>query len=172
MSTLVYAYWPWCPGRIRHHMMFFSFCNNTASIFRPEHSYGIPVSQMTTDMICYVITSRSFPNSWLIAGFLTRVTRWVQLVEQELLTLPEHMLSTRFLGDFFWGGVRVVQSLIFCEVPCRSLFVFLSFSIGNCIVCTSAIYGFLPTLLLIIHLFSSTDCTARYLYNYHKHLSV
>ena len=79
-----------------------------------------------------------------------------------------------FLGGFFFGGggVHVVQSLIFCEVPCRSLFVFLSFSIGNCFVCTSAIYGFLPTLLLIIHLFSSTDCTARYLYNYHKHLSV
>jgi hypothetical protein len=26
--------------------------------------------------------SRSFPNSWLITGFVTRLTRWVLLVEQ------------------------------------------------------------------------------------------
>jgi hypothetical protein len=33
-----------------------------------------------------VNTSRSFPHSWLISGFVTRLTRWVPLVEQELLT--------------------------------------------------------------------------------------
>jgi hypothetical protein len=32
-------------------------------------------------------TSRSFPHSWLITGFVTRVTWQVPLVEQELLTL-------------------------------------------------------------------------------------
>jgi hypothetical protein len=31
---------------------------------------------------------RSFPHSWLITGFVTRLTRRVSLVEQELLTLP------------------------------------------------------------------------------------
>ena len=35
----------------------------------------------------------SFPHSWLITGFVTRITRRVPLVEQELLTLPEHMSS-------------------------------------------------------------------------------
>ena len=40
-----------------------------------------------------VITFRSFPDSWIIIGFVTRVTRRLPLVEQELLTLPEHMSS-------------------------------------------------------------------------------
>ena len=31
-----------------------------------------------------VNTSRSFPHSWLITGVITRLTRWVSLVEQEL----------------------------------------------------------------------------------------
>jgi hypothetical protein len=34
-----------------------------------------------------VNTFRSFPNSWLITGFVTTVTRWEPLVEEELLTL-------------------------------------------------------------------------------------
>jgi hypothetical protein len=34
-----------------------------------------------------VNTSRSFPHSWLIIKFVTRLTQWVSLVEQELLTL-------------------------------------------------------------------------------------
>jgi hypothetical protein len=38
-------------------------------------------------------TSRSFPHSRLITGFVTRLTRRVPLVEQELLTLPEHLSS-------------------------------------------------------------------------------
>jgi hypothetical protein len=37
-----------------------------------------------------VSTSRSFPHSCLITGFVTRLTQWVPLVEQELRTLPEH----------------------------------------------------------------------------------
>ena len=36
-----------------------------------------------------VNTSRFFPHSWLITGFVTRLTRRVPLVEQELL--PEHL---------------------------------------------------------------------------------
>jgi hypothetical protein len=35
-----------------------------------------------------VNTSRSFPPSWLITGFVTRLIRWVPLVEQKLFTLP------------------------------------------------------------------------------------
>jgi hypothetical protein len=38
-----------------------------------------------------VNTLRSFPHSRLITGFVTRSTRRVPLVEQELLTLPEHL---------------------------------------------------------------------------------
>jgi len=40
-----------------------------------------------------VNSPRSFPHSWLITGFVTRLTRRVPLVEQELLTLPEHPSS-------------------------------------------------------------------------------
>jgi hypothetical protein len=36
-------------------------------------------------------TSRSFPDSWLITGFVTRLTRLMPLVEHEL---PEHLGST------------------------------------------------------------------------------
>jgi hypothetical protein len=38
-------------------------------------------------------TSRSFPHSRLITRFVTRLTRRVPLVEQELPTLPQHLSS-------------------------------------------------------------------------------
>jgi hypothetical protein len=56
-----------------------------------------------------VSTSRFFPRSWLITGFVTRLTRRVSLVEQELLTLPEHMSS-----PLVFNGVRVTRSLVLC----------------------------------------------------------
>ena len=52
-------------------------------------------------------TSRSFPHSWLITGFVTRLTRPVQLVEQELPTLPEYLSSLPV-----FSGVRVARSLV------------------------------------------------------------
>ena len=39
---------------------------------------------------------RSFPDLWLITGFVTRLTWRVPLVEQELFILPEHLSSPRF----------------------------------------------------------------------------
>ena len=53
---------------------------------------------------------------------MTRVTRRVPHVEQELLTLPENMSSPPV-----FSGVRFVRSLVFCIVFCGSLFVILSF---------------------------------------------
>jgi len=55
------------------------------------------------------VYSRSFSNSWLIIGFVTRLTRQVPLVEQELLTLPEHLSSPPV-----FSGVRVTRSLVLC----------------------------------------------------------
>ena len=52
-------------------------------------------------------TSRSFPHSRLITGFITRLTRRVPLVEQELLTLPEHLSSPLVFSE-----VRVTRSLV------------------------------------------------------------
>ena len=111
--------------------------------------------------ICSVfvmITIWSFPHSYLIIESTTRVTRPVLLVEQELITLPEHLRSLPVIG-----GVRVARSLIFCVVFCRSLFVLLSLlfcplcclsfydlqilitplvSCVHCVVCHSTIYRF------------------------------
>jgi hypothetical protein len=84
-----------------------------------------------------VYTSRSFPHSWLITGFVTRLTGRVPLVKQELLILPEHLSSPPV-----FSGVRVTRSvdLCVCFVD-RSLFVLLSF-FGHRVVCPSSIYGF------------------------------
>ena len=65
-----------------------------------------------------VNTSCCFPHSWHITGFVTRVTRRVPLVEQELLNIPEHLRSPPVFGQ-----VYVARSLVFCVVFCRSLFI-------------------------------------------------
>ena len=54
-------------------------------------------------------TPRSFPHSWLIIGFVTRLTRRMPLVEQELPTLPEDLSSPPV-----FSGVRVTRSLVLC----------------------------------------------------------
>jgi len=63
----------------------------------------------------------SFPHSWLITGFVTSLTWRVSLVEQELLTLPEHLSSPRFLV----GLCYLIFS--FMCMFCWSLFVLLYF---------------------------------------------
>ena len=65
-------------------------------------------------------------------GFLTRVTRRVPLVEEELLTLPEHLSLPLIYTGFpehlslplIYTGFPVAKSLAFCVVLCR-LFFFL-----------------------------------------------
>jgi hypothetical protein len=69
-----------------------------------------------------VSTSRFFPHSRLITGFVTRLTRRVPLVGQELLILPEHLSSSPVLK---WGSCCSIFSFI-CMF-CRSLFVLLFF---------------------------------------------
>ena len=95
--------------------------------------------------------SRKRTKGRLITGFVTRLTRRVPLVEQELLTLPEHLSSPPVIS-----GVRVTRSLVLyvCFVDrwlslCTSYF-------GHCVVCSSSIYGFwfplwyLQTLLMLV----------------------
>ena len=60
-------------------------------------SYNICVTNDHGYFPLVVNTSRSFPHSWLITGFVTKLTLRVPLVEQELLTLPEHLSSPPFL---------------------------------------------------------------------------
>jgi hypothetical protein len=56
-----------------------------------------------------VSTSRSFPHSWFITGFITRLARRMSLVEQELPTLPDHLSSLPV-----FSGVRVTRCLVLC----------------------------------------------------------
>ena len=70
-----------------------------------------------------------------MACFVTILTRRVPLVEQELLTLLEHMSSSPLV----FSGVRVSRSLVLsaCFVDrCLSFFG------DHCVICTSSIYGF------------------------------
>ena len=84
-----------------------------------------------------VNTSRSFPRSWLITGFVTRLTRRVSLLEQELLTLPEDLSSPPV-----FSGVRVTRSLVLYVCFDDRCLSFCTFSFGHCVVCSSSIYGF------------------------------
>ena len=83
-----------------------------------------------------VSTSRSFPHSPLITGFVTRLTRRVPLVEQELLTLPEHLSLPRV-----FSGVLVTRSLVLYVCFSDRCLSFCAFPVGHCVVCSS-IYGF------------------------------
>ena len=69
-----------------------------------------------------------FHISW--RSCLLAVTRRVSLVEQDLLTPPEHLSSPSFPVGF------VLFNLVFCVVFCRPLFVFLCWHIvcpSNCL---------------------------------------
>ena len=105
---------------------------DNSNFFSLYHFESCTATTMTwlTDMayLCYkwpryvtlvVDTSWSFPHAWLITGFVTSLRREVPLVEQELLTFPEH------------------QSSSFCIC-----------SLGHCVVCSSSLCGFwLPHLV-------------------------
>jgi hypothetical protein len=77
-------------------------------------------------------TSWSFPHSWLITRFGTRLTWRVPLVEQEMLTLPEHLSSPSVLS-----GVRVTQSLVLCVCFVDRCLSFCPFAFGHCVFCSS-----------------------------------
>jgi hypothetical protein len=99
-------------------------------------------------VLLVVNTSRSFSRSWLITGFVTRLIRRLPLVEQELLTLPEHLSLPPVLG-----GVHVTRSLVLYVCFVDRCLSFCTFSFGHCVVCSSSIYGlWLPLwYLLTLH---------------------
>jgi hypothetical protein len=103
-------------------------------------------------------TFRSFPHSWHISGFVTRLTRRVSLVKHALLTLPEHMSSPPI-----FSGVHATRSLVLyiCFVDC--CLSFCSFSFGHCVVCSSSIYELLLPLWYLQSLLVKcvSDCMKR-----------
>ena len=77
-------------------------------------------------------------------GFVTRLTRPVSLMEQELLTFPGHVSSPPV-----FGGVLDTQFLALCVCFVdRCLFLRL-FSFGHCVVCSTSIYEFWIPLLYL-----------------------
>jgi hypothetical protein len=84
-----------------------------------------------------VNTSRSFPLSWLITMFVTRLTRRVPLVEQKLPTLSEHQCSPPVCS-----GVRGTRSLVLYVCFVDRCLSFRTFSLGHCVVCSSLIFWF------------------------------
>jgi len=120
-------------------LLYFIFASKS---LRSPLCYGWPlwnicVTNHHGDVPIVTNTSRSFPYSRLITGFVTRLTRRVPLVEQELLILPEHPSSPSILS-----GVRVTWSLVLCVCFVDRCLSFCTFSFGHCFVCTSSIYGF------------------------------
>jgi len=101
--------------------------NNKISLNHLVNRYGVSVSQMTTWYIPFVvITSRSFPHSWLTTGFVIRVIRWVPHVDHELLTLPENPILPRPIFYLsLWSSccwccqitcVHVFRSMLWCPL--------------------------------------------------------
>ena len=77
-----------------------------------------------------VSTSRSFPHSWLISWFVTRATQLLPLVEQEILTLSEHLSSSVFWWDSFYSIFSFMRYALSIVVG--------FFTFGHC----PSIYGF------------------------------
>ena len=103
--------------------------------------------KMCLHKIIVVNTFRSFPHSWLITDFVKKLTRRLPLVEQELLTFPDHLSSPQV-----FSGVRVARSLVLCVMFCRSLFVLLSL-----FFCPLCYLSFLDLWILITPLVSSNS---------------
>jgi hypothetical protein len=78
--------------------------------------------------------SRSFPHSWFVIGFVTKLTRLVPLVERELPVLPQHLSSPRFLVELALLDLYLYVYVLWI--------VICPFSFGHCVVCSSSIYGF------------------------------
>jgi hypothetical protein len=109
------SYWTKCSYWLSwsHH-----FENFTVAIIFKRYRISVTNDHRYVQFVLIIIWP--YPNSWLIIEFETRVTLQVPLVEQELLTFPEHLCSL-----LIFSGVRfsVAQSLVFYVVFCRSLFI-------------------------------------------------
>jgi hypothetical protein len=135
------------------------FGSNWSYSFRGEDLWK-SLRRMTTDAKWCAIqnwnTSRSFPHSRLNTGFVTRLTRQMPLVEQELPTLPEHLSSPPI-----FSGVRVTRSLVLYVCIVDLCLSFFTFFFGHCVVCSSLIYEFwlplwhLQTLLADTNVFNA-----------------
>jgi hypothetical protein len=122
----------------------------------PEQIFDIPLQErepvkMTVDPFSHTAANYNLLNytmSFLVimlctcGGFhmccyVTRLTWRVSLVEQELLTLPEHLSSPPVFSE-----VRDTRYLVLYVCFVDHCLSFCTFSFGHCVVCSSSIYGF------------------------------
>ena len=103
-----------------------------------------------------------------IIVFVSKLTRRMPLVEQDLFTLPDHPSSSPV-----FSGIRITWSLVLCVCFVDRCLSFCPFSFGHCVLCSSSIYGFwLPlwyrqahfTFLLVNFPFSSSNIAAAQTY--------
>ena len=95
-----------------------------------------------------------------------RNTTGSTIVEQELLTLPEHLSSLSL-----YSGVCIAQYLVFYIVFCRSLFIYMSlcpfFFFIYCVVClfrfTASDYSFFIYCVVCLFRFTASDYSFFYL---------
>ena len=131
----------------------------TSNVLRSPQWLGWPLWNIcvTNDhgyLPLVVSTSWSFPQSWLITGFVDRWTWRVPLVEQELLTLR---------STWVFSEVRVTRSLVLCVCFIDRCLSFFHNSLVHCIVCSLSIYIFwLPVLVSSSR---SSIPLALYIYN-------
>jgi len=96
----------------------------TLSVFKVAVMVLMAVGRMSVGCSVCCGQLSSFPRSWLVVVFLTRVTRKVTLVEHELVTLPLHISSSLFYSKLMFV---LINLLVFCVEYCWPLFVFLPF---------------------------------------------
>ena len=115
-------------------------------------------------------TSRSFPHPRLNTGFVTRLTRRLPLVEQELLTLPGRMSSPRVLVGFVLLDLQFyiyVLQIVVCPFVLFLLAIVLSVLFRY----TYSVYPFGIFKLFSRHVLFRSSCAINYLLIINKLLS-
>ena len=94
--------------------------------------------------IFFTFNQMGFSLEWYFYQHITKVkikqysyVGTMPLVDQELLTLPNHLSSPPVIS-----GVRVTRSLVLCVCFVNLCLSFCHFYFGHCVVCSSSIYGF------------------------------
>jgi hypothetical protein len=92
---------------------------------------------MTFRLLIFSSVVMLFDWSNSLWSFRNIASQLLILVEQERLTLPEHLSSPPGLS-----GVRVTRFLVLYVCFVDRCLSFCTFYFGHCVVCSSSIYGF------------------------------
>jgi len=135
-----------------------------------HHFESFTIATMTwltvMEYLCHkwprICSTCPFAYSWLINGFVTRVTRYVPLVKQELPILQEHTSSPPILVGF------VLLDPFFCTVFCRSLYVLLSFFFWP--LCCLSFFDLLILITSLWYLQTLTSIYSQYGNHIHSYI--